>query len=278
MKADDSLSDEQKSGVSKTDIPTGKDYIPEAISVLRDITNRLDALAVEQKSEDQKTSRFQRKSLCVQWCLFGATAAAFAAAAIYAHVASQQRDTMNATLAEIRKQTPAAIKSSEAATSAAKTASDSLEITQRAYLSIGEPRETLNGPVTWEVTIPVENYGHTRVSGFSIEMYFSRIRIKGMAKLEQRKLIVDQSSPIRPGPVGFAITVILPTEADADFAELTNGMQAWSIAGAITYDTGFGKKDAAIINICHLPQNGKWTNCGGMTTGIDFRKAGKTKQ
>jgi hypothetical protein len=128
------------------------------------------------------------------------------------------------------------------------------------------------------VTIPIENYGHTRVSNFIVELYFSRLRIRDMKKLELRKLEIKQSSPIRPGPSRFSLAATLPTESSTAFTELLTGMQIWGIAGTIQYDTGFGKMDSVIICAQRAPQNAKWTNCGGMSVDANFNKAEETKQ
>jgi len=92
------LGDEQKSSIPQAEITASERHIPEAISALRDIANRVDALANEQKAEKQKTTCFQRESLSVQWLLFWATALAFVAAAVYAGIARYE-------LRETQKQT-----------------------------------------------------------------------------------------------------------------------------------------------------------------------------
>jgi len=96
----DSLRDEEKRRVSERE-----NYIPEAIGILSNIRDSFDAFIVESNTDNQKTQRFQRKSLRVQWWLFGATAAAFVAAAIYANVARLQKNTMDDTFKEMQKQT-----------------------------------------------------------------------------------------------------------------------------------------------------------------------------
>ena len=108
----ESWRDKQISSETDTDVTTPEDHIPEAISSLRDIADRINTVVGQQKADSQQSTTFQRKSLRVQWWLFAATAAAFLAAAYYAHVARLQKDTMdkqwhtmNHTFQEMQRQT-----------------------------------------------------------------------------------------------------------------------------------------------------------------------------
>lgn len=90
----ESLRDKEVGSGPQAEIAKPEDKVPEAAGSLGDIADRLNAISIQQQSDSQKSEAFQRKSLYVQWCLFGATAAAFFAAAYYAGIAKQQKGTM----------------------------------------------------------------------------------------------------------------------------------------------------------------------------------------
>jgi hypothetical protein len=85
------------------DATNQEDAQPRPRVVVRTITEFAHAEAVQRDTERQSNTSFQRKSLAVQWCLFGATFLAFCAAAYYAHIAAQQKDTMTSQLATMRQ-------------------------------------------------------------------------------------------------------------------------------------------------------------------------------
>jgi hypothetical protein len=130
-----SLADEKIRAVSDTEITTRITNTIQNSEALRSVTDRLDALVAQQETERQKQERrFQNRSLFVQWALFIATAGAFVAAAVYAHVAAQQKDAMENTLAEVIKQTGSADISAKAAKRAAEIAGDTLTSAQRSFI------------------------------------------------------------------------------------------------------------------------------------------------
>lgn len=117
----------------------------EGMEILREIRDSFHALVTEHRANNQQGTRFQSRSLWVQWCLFVATFAAFVAAAYYADVAHHQLGAMIDTLAEIKKQTPGVLKGADAAKSAAETAAsalrssfDSFVIENRPYVTVEE--------------------------------------------------------------------------------------------------------------------------------------------
>jgi hypothetical protein len=138
--------DKEESRVTETRASASEDHVPEAISVLRNITDRLDALVGQYNAHEQEANRFQGKSLLVQWLLFWATTAAFVAAAIYANIARLQKNAMNETLLEIRKQTGFARDSAQGAPKAANLAQDAIALSrdqfrkdQRPYIALAPP-------------------------------------------------------------------------------------------------------------------------------------------
>jgi hypothetical protein len=163
-----SLRDEKERRIPQAQVPTTKDHIPDAIGILRDITNRLDAFVGEQKRENQKTTTFQKKYLHIQWLLFWATAAAFVAAAVYAGIAKLQKDVMNDTLTEVRKQSGYAEVSSGAAQEALKLARENFRQDERPYIALSElpPGTPNSGKVgihegRVRVLLPIQNYGRS---------------------------------------------------------------------------------------------------------------------
>src|ERR1019366_631779 len=132
-----SLLDEKIRAISDADITARVTNAIQNSEALRSVADRLDALVTQQETEHQKQERrFQNRSLFVQWALFIATASAFVAAAVYAHIASQQKHTMENTLAEVIKQTKSADISAKAAESAAKTAALTMRLGERAWLVV----------------------------------------------------------------------------------------------------------------------------------------------
>ncbi|MBV9679272.1 MAG: hypothetical protein JO185_23245 [Acidobacteriaceae bacterium] len=86
---------------TSSDTSTGKKQTePGPIITVHAITKLGDTDAKKQDADRYANNTFQQKSLFVQWCLFAATFAAFAAAAIYALIAKQQLATMTETLEE----------------------------------------------------------------------------------------------------------------------------------------------------------------------------------
>src|SRR5437879_4051589 len=87
---------EQHENAIGTDQPTAdqNNNPPRSVGV-RAITQPSDAEIGHRQTNEQRTQTFQDRSLAVQWSLFVATFLAFAAAAWYAHIASQQKDTMD---------------------------------------------------------------------------------------------------------------------------------------------------------------------------------------
>ena len=96
----------------------GEQRHEEAIRALETVRTSVDALTAANQAQGEQSATFQNRSLLVQWCLFGATTAAFIAAAVYAGIAYKQKITMDRTFAEVKKQTNAAQDSTTAAQNA----------------------------------------------------------------------------------------------------------------------------------------------------------------
>ena len=126
-----------------------------------------------------KWTSFEKWYFAVQCLLFFATFAAFCTAFWYAKIADQQKSVMNGqwaimiaqwntmakTLDEIQKQTGSSQVSASAARSAANTAANSLELSERPWISVDV---AISGPVvvsgrrlTMSVATQTRNIGHS---------------------------------------------------------------------------------------------------------------------
>jgi hypothetical protein len=91
-----SLREEEKDRYGECQARAAVDHIPEVMSVLGHVTQRLDTLVGEQETQSKETQRFQKTYLCIQWLLLIVTAGAFGAAAYYALLTKQQVDLLEA--------------------------------------------------------------------------------------------------------------------------------------------------------------------------------------
>lgn len=152
----------------------------------------------------------------------------------------------------------------------ARIARDSLEITQRAYLSDKEPETPFSG--FGLLKIPIENYGHVPSQWFTIHMNYEWIRHNfetgGLVYLDDRIIDVKKSGPVYPGPNNSAIVVMVPQKGNAP--QTLSADEEILVRARITYDTGFGKTD--ILGICDsfLVKDKKWKKCGGGGGGVDI--------
>jgi hypothetical protein len=108
----------------------------ETVRTLKSVNDRIDTFAAESRAQGNQSNTFQNRSIRVQWCLFWATFAAFAAAAIYAGIANQQRQTMDNTFSEVEKQTRLMQREVEGATAALVTIQFRALWQERSYLSV----------------------------------------------------------------------------------------------------------------------------------------------
>lgn len=111
------------------------------------------------------------------------------------------------TLREIQQQTPAVVKSAEAAVEAAKIAGSSLEISNRAYLTATKPQVAATGR---EITIPVHNYGYaTKICGRLDYVTFTGSNVATRKQIT--RTFKDQSAIIQPGGSShYAVVVDIP--------------------------------------------------------------------
>jgi hypothetical protein len=147
------LLEQKERRASETDARADERNHFEEIATLRQIADRLQAISSQQDSQHQGDERrYWTWSVVIQILLFLATTGAFGAAAWYAHIASQQKDTMEKqwtastdTLKEIQGQTPLIRQSADASTRAAKAAGRSADVArdalvraQRAFVSFAQ--------------------------------------------------------------------------------------------------------------------------------------------
>ena len=116
--------------------PAEKDAEPEPKIAIRTVTEFGDAYSEQHKSDQKGTRDFERRYIRVQWFLFGAAFLAFGAAAYYAQVARQQKDTMDKTYGEIGKQTRATEVLAQAANETLASGQKSFKMEMRPYLSL----------------------------------------------------------------------------------------------------------------------------------------------
>ncbi len=196
-------------------------------------------------------------------CVF--TACAFGAAAYYAHIARLQKDTMNDTLTETRKQTGFAEKSSKGAADAASSAQDALKLArdnfrqdQRPYVWLRNDllfpthiEATKDGKVTdrraiwdWHYT----NYGKTPALHVR---FISKMNIGENAGKEGRRLGPIPSStgtPLPPGKDDFSAAISPTAITNEELIRLINGYDGsvivygrieYTDGGGTPYETGF---------------------------------------
>jgi hypothetical protein len=165
---DDYISREREVEISDRETHAG------TIAALGDVSESLNAVINQRDSKDRKRNRrFQNRSITVQWCLFVATFLAFSAAAWYARIAGQQKDTMDkqwsamdSSLKEIQKQTGPIKDAARAAQMSADVANASLVSVQRAYVMFGKnmqenPVAGADQIMQWEFRPRLENSGTT---------------------------------------------------------------------------------------------------------------------
>jgi hypothetical protein len=168
-----------------------------------------------------------------------------------------QLSTMNQTYAEIRKQTNAATKSADAAKSAADTAAGSLDVSQRAYLSVGSADFTPDG-----VKIHIINFGHIPAKLLDSCLAYARFSVPTLQEpakrqtgapflpIDSREFPVPAGARISPNSASqFAIYFTLPKLAEQDVQDVISGKQTLVIYGTLNFDTGFGKSDSVVVNV-----------------------------
>jgi hypothetical protein len=197
-----------------------KDHIPEAIEALRNVANRIDAVAMQNNANNEETARFQRRSLNAQWWLLTATTAAFIAAGIYAYVAYLQKNVMNNTLTEVRKQSGFSEKSASAAMEAAKAARDANAVTfESTRARIARRNTQIDKPISIGNAINVvsyfENVGHS--AAFNVRIDSDVRRWRGLPDGPMPVKIPLEGETLEVGPPGHQLYMIDSEPVKEDF-------------------------------------------------------------
>jgi hypothetical protein len=265
---------EQEHSAAERQAATQENDILKSSDALRDVTYRLEALAREIDSEQEKRERrqFQNRSLAVQWCLFAATFLAFGAAAWYAWVATQQKlamegqlTAMNNSFGEIQKQTSPIIDSARAAATGAAAAKnsanvtrDSLLIVQRAFVTFAQ-NLTVNAVtdeadrqkvVRWEFSPVMSNSGNTPTR-HAMQVFNAKY---GPPPLPDGFIFNDADIPVGMAPLPFVLApkdtkvgATLPIDASV-LQNVRDGTSHLYFFGWVTYDDIF--KNHHISMLC----------------------------
>jgi hypothetical protein len=281
------LAEEQKRSISEARSAAKEYDILKASERLRDVTNSLNAFVEQKNREAQEQEwRFKTRSLVVQWCLFGATFAAFCAAFWYAHVASQQKDTMDKqwstmdnSFKEIQKQTGPITDSAKAAKDAAKAAQQSASVASK---------DLVLGQRAWMVTeftgthidnsgyvlqdAKIENRGKTPASHVHEEFMIVPVQADTIPQFDFPTWKYSANGPVifpnSPIPFSFGVGRAaadnpehgIPTPIDK--AKFDRRELLLVVYGRITYDDIFGRHHFA--HIC-APQWTAYTTVGYST-------------
>lgn len=203
---------------------------------------------------EEKQYRLQKRGLFVQAALCVFTAAAFVAAAYYAHLVQQQ----NGLIAH------------ESA-----TADLTLISTERAWLGASDPYQPLKGR-RGPIIISITNYGHVPVAQclFIFNYVRNRIESKQLIILEKKtwnKTIGSLTIP--PGTATFRLVVAPPPLSDSDTREIDNNRQSEYIAVTGVYNPGFNLRPEPFTScIAYEPRKRSWAGCGGGLTVVDLGK------
>lgn len=222
-------------------------------------------LAAQQQSNSQESKSFENKSLLIQLLLFGATLAAFGAAAYYAHIARQQKDVMSGqwttmsnqleamkdTLTETRKQTGFAEISSNAARRSVEVTVQNFSKDQRPVLWLpndqrinGESFPQFNvlpqskdgkGQIAWSFTYT--NFGKAPANGIKFGGYLAW----GERAIRDIRPIrwTGTSSPLPPGKVDFR-TLLSDSIYRAEFDQFMRSDEQIVMRGKFEYTDSTG--------------------------------------
>jgi hypothetical protein len=214
--------------------------------------------------------------------------AALVTVIFYTRYAGQQRDAMNETLAEVKKQTGFASTSAQAATTAAKVAQDSIlqsdkqfRQDQRPYIWIvnstgmGEPQFLKNSKLpavnpTGQILWPwhITNYGRSVAYGVTCRAF---IKINKGPLMPNYKSELGNIGPVPPNVVVAAATSTKPgipfdtfthIETFADGRTMDNGAQI-TLVLRFNYTDAYGTKYKSGICLWKNPFNQGTSFCGG---------------
>jgi hypothetical protein len=172
-------------------------------------------------------------------------------------------DSALQTLQQMKEQSAAAKISADAARDAARTAAKSLEISDRAYLSAGDPSDEGGYGL---LRFPVRNSGRAVAKNVTLKFHFGRFDIspRGNTLIDRRVSTIKLASALPPSdaPLNF-ILVFAPIYATSDRVAIRQGRQTLNARGTISYDSGFGQNDSATFCYIFQGMRNRWENCGG---------------
>ncbi len=232
---------------------TGQEQTPKEycegppLATIRVIAELNDAQNRQSAAENAKHYRLQRKSLGVQVGLLVATIAAFGAAAYYALVARQQKNTMDKTLQQVIRQT-------EAAQVTAKAAQDANLITRRgiqAYFQIHPSFRSTVNPYAytpfWNVFVFIDGFNRGKSTARNVRIYTSiHVQKLGNGMPFGRDLAEAwPSNDVEPGDAliehRFDTRQISKLAGAALLEELKRDVI--TVRSEIRYDAGFGVEE-----------------------------------
>ena len=185
--------------------------------------------------------------------MFWVSVAALVAVIIYASFAYQQAVSTE--------------KAANAAASAAETARQTLESTQRAYLGIlGEPR-TAGG----EIRIPISNYGHSAATINTVSVWL--VKVVNTEQITWKMENTSEPQTVLPGSVEDNAIFVIPP--DSFLQRVPGAKTAISIHGELMYDIGFNKSDKFGFCLSCNPNASRWERCGP-GTGFNMRNISPT--
>lgn len=198
---------------------------PRPQATVHAVTQRSNAEISQDETDRQGTNAFQRRTLTVQWCLFTATMLAFGAAAYYAFIAKQQKDTMEGTFQQIRNQTI--------------LTRQQVVGTQAAFLRLTYDFD----PINKAISISIDNEGlylqsqHVAAKNTTLRFGVSRRQLPS-GKILWESPSITRSIP-HIGQQTFREIYQVPMSGQ-DQRALHDWLQTIRIEGSFSYDNGFG--------------------------------------
>lgn len=185
-----------------------------------------------------------------QWWEMGkATKASTDAAQIAADALDENKRQFGKMFGEIQKQTGAQLTSARAAGSAAKTAQDTLHVSERAYITDGGVQLDTAKTV---LTLPLINSGHIPSGTVETSLYEATfdntplVPIVPLSSILERKHLITNLKSMIPGSP-FSIAIPIP-KVSAE--SLSQGKQVIIIVGSISYNDGFPDTPTQRYPVC----------------------------
>lgn len=147
------------------------------------------------------------------------------------------------------------------------------QITQRAYLKIGDVKEMWvqnyqfdKAKMIRELKIPLINFGHVPCRKIIVSL---GCFVAGKEKyiISQKPDFAQTDCVISPNEIDqFFVWAILPEYSSPITQELNKGKLTKTVSGKIVYNTGFNSFDTLQVCLSHNPFTDKWEQCsrGGL--------------